>query len=261
MLAASLLTGLLFAAVDAEAVLSQAEATFREGGRLREWPSQARAQFNAAAEAYGTLQQSGCHNVDLHRNQGNAYLLAGDLPRALLAYRRGLRLSPYDVRLRAALDHARGQVVYPPHSSLGRPAPEHWPPWLPRPSPTLWFWLAALAYGLGCAAATRWLMVRRGPLPAAAASALGVAILASAVMILEERRLQQIVYQPFAVVAEDEVLLRKGNGLGYPLRADVPLNRGVEAWLLFSKGDWLQVELAGGEVGWLPREYALVDVP
>jgi len=55
------------------------------------------------------------------------------------------------------------------------------------------------------------------------------------------------------------VMLRTGNGLRYPPRYETPLNRGVEARLLFTRGDWLQIEFAGGEVGWVPREYALVD--
>ena len=52
---------------------------------------------------------------------------------------------------------------------------------------------------------------------------------------------------------------RKGDGLAFPPRYGAPLNRGVEARLLFERGDWLQIELSGGEVGWVPRAYALVD--
>ena len=49
------------------------------------------------------------------------------------------------------------------------------------------------------------------------------------------------------------------HGLNYPPRSETPLNRGVEARLLFVRGDWLQIELSGGEIGWVPSEYALVD--
>jgi hypothetical protein len=66
---------------------------------------------------------------------------------------------------------------------------------------------------------------------------------------------------PLVVIADDGVLLRKGNGLSYPPRYETPLNRGVEARLLVSRGDWLQIELEGGEIGWVPREYARVDNP
>jgi hypothetical protein len=37
------------------------------------------------------------------------------------------------------------------------------------------------------------------------------------------------------------------------------VNRGVEARLLFEREGWAQIELAAGEVGWVPREYLLVD--
>jgi hypothetical protein len=31
--------------------------------------------------------------------------------------------------------------------------------------------------------------------------------------------------------------------------------------LLFARGDWLQIELAGHEVGWVPRRLVLVELP
>jgi hypothetical protein len=65
---------------------------------------------------------------------------------------------------------------------------------------------------------------------------------------------------PLVVLADDGVALRRGNAFAYPPRYETPLNRGVEARLLFMRGDWLQIELAGGEVGWVPARAALVDV-
>jgi uncharacterized protein YgiM (DUF1202 family) len=61
------------------------------------------------------------------------------------------------------------------------------------------------------------------------------------------------------VIAEDGVLLRKGNSTAYPRRHETPVNRGVEARLLFERGDWVQVELSGGETGWVPRGYVRID--
>ena len=40
-----------------------------------------------------------------------------------------------------------------------------------------------------------------------------------------------------------------------------PVNQGVEARLLFERDGWLQIELSGGEVGWVRAEYAVVDRP
>jgi len=61
------------------------------------------------------------------------------------------------------------------------------------------------------------------------------------------------------VITADGVPLREGNGVAYPARYDAPLNRGVEARLLFVRGDWLQIELAGGEVGWVPGASTVSD--
>jgi hypothetical protein len=55
------------------------------------------------------------------------------------------------------------------------------------------------------------------------------------------------------------VLLRRGNGVVFPPRYDTPVNRGVEGRLRFERGGWVQIELSGGEIGWVPRTAVLVD--
>jgi hypothetical protein len=90
-------------------------------------------------------------------------------------------------------------------------------------------------------------------------AALALAGLATALLIVDLRGERGRGTEALVVIAEDGVLLRKGNGLAFPPRYETPLNRGVEARLLFESGDWLQIELAGGEVGWVPRAYALAD--
>src|SRR5260370_22464610 len=64
---------------------------------------------------------------------------------------------------------------------------------------------------------------------------------------------------PLVVVAQDGVLLRKGDGLAFPPRYDTVVNRGVEARALFERDGWVQIELVAGEVGWAPRERVLID--
>ena len=72
----------------------RAEAEFGEGVRLRQAADKARPHFRAAAGYFEDLRRRGASNPLLYRDLGNAYLLAGDLPRAVLAYRLGLRRSP-----------------------------------------------------------------------------------------------------------------------------------------------------------------------
>jgi tetratricopeptide (TPR) repeat protein len=240
-------------------VLREAESAFHDGVRSRERPTEARQAFARAAERYEELRRRGAANAALFRDAGDAYLLAGDLSRALLAYRRGQRLSPNDAVLRGRLDHARAQVAHPQPGKFGRPPSEILPPWVPRvPSGAVLF-LALLLYGLGCFSLTRWWMLRPRRLLTAGCLALAGALLLGAVLGVREYARRQEARHPLVVIADEGVLLRRGNGLSYPPRYETPVNRGVEARLLFERGDWLKVELAGGESGWVPRRYALLD--
>src|SRR6516165_4265113 len=92
-------------------LLAEAEAAFQLGVERRFEPAEARGNFLRAAELYEQLRQRGASSPALLRNLGNAYLLAGDVPKAILAYRRGLRVAPSDRRLQEGLSWARSQVA------------------------------------------------------------------------------------------------------------------------------------------------------
>ena len=240
---------------------TRAEAAFAEGVALRGTPEKARSHFRRAADLYEELRRRGAANAALFLNQGNACLLADDLPGAVLAYRRGLRLVPNDRRLQAQLTFARAQVEYPHPGRFARPPVERRPPWLPRLAGTASLPLAAVLYAAGWVAVTRWRMVRRGSFRVLAASAFVLAALLGGGLAFEASASLTDERRPPVVVAHDGVLLRRGNGEAYPRRSDTPLNRGVEARLLFDRGNWAQIELSGREVGWVPCEYVLIDRP
>jgi hypothetical protein len=255
------------AAPDAE-VLRRAEEAFRQGSQLRAEPERARPSFVEAAQLYGELEKRGAHNPSLYLNLGNSRLLADDLPGAIVAYRRGLRLAPYDHDLEAALERARGRVLFPQGGDLGRTPSELWPVWLPRLGSGCLLGLAAAAYALAWVAGTYWrLTKRRWALGAAIAAALATPT-GTALGVEVLRREAEAAGRTLVVVnTGGGVLLRKGNGWlkpgepAYPPRYPTPLPPGVEARLLASRGDWLQVELAGGEAGWLPAAAVVVDAP
>jgi hypothetical protein len=214
--------------------------------------------FRDAADNYDDLRRRGIRNPELFRNLGNAYLLADDLPQAILAYRRGLRLAPNDWGLRANLAYAREQVAYPA-GDFGRPPPDFLPPWMPRIGSAPCLALAVLSYLAGCVALTRWRMTRAHRPFVAGMIALGVAVLFVTVGGLLAWTENEEAQHPLVVLADDGVLLRSGNGLSYPARSDAPLNRGVEARRLLDRGDWLKIELGSGERGWVRRDWVLVD--
>jgi hypothetical protein len=146
-------------------------------------------------------------------------------------------------------------VVFLEGSALGRPPSIVRPAWLPH-APRGLFALAAIAYAVACVGLTRWFM-GRGARPlmvglAALAVAAGAALLLVVSWHVESRR--QVV-----VLAADGVLLRKGDARSFPPRYETPLHKGVECDLLFRRDGWLQVELSGGEVGWIAAGDAVVE--
>jgi hypothetical protein len=157
--------------------------------------------------------------------------------------------------LRGNLALARAQVDYP---LVGA---GDWLPWLPRLAPR-WLWTGLIGlYGLAWLSLTRWWMIRRGwLLKLGAGAVVGVLVLAGGVGLAEVDRRQDLAH-PVVVVAKDQVKLRKGNGYRYPPADEAPLNRGVEARWLLSRGAWLQIELPDGKVGWVPSGDVLLDKP
>jgi hypothetical protein len=243
-----------------ETLAEQGEAAFAEGVRLRLNTDQARPHFHTAAHCFEEIRRRGASNPILYRNLGHAHLLAGELPEAILAYRRGLRLDPANGDLQQGLSAARAQVVYAA-DGVGWPPDSSRLPWLPRLRSEWLLAAAVVFYLLGCLALTRWLMTRRPLLFRLGVPALLAAVVLTVLVVLAARVEAQQTAQPLVVITEDGVVLRKGNGLTFPPRCESPLNRGVEARLLFQRGDWLQIELATGEVGWVPGGMALVDRP
>jgi len=238
-----------------------AEEEFARGLDSKNDRNKAIPHFRAAADYFDELRRRGADNPELYRNLGNAALLAEDLPRAVLSYRRGLRLSPADAGLRAGLEEARARVAYASDGGFGRPPDDGRPPWLPRLGSDWLFLGAAVGYVAASFLLTRWLMVRgrRWLLGGAAAAALAAGLTALTVFAVRSEREER--ERPLVVISDDGVLLRKGDGPNYPPRYDTPLNKGVEARRLFERDGWVQVELSGGEVGWAPRDRLLIDGP
>jgi tetratricopeptide (TPR) repeat protein len=253
-----LLLGTLSSALQGQAdgaVLQQAESAFVQGLQLRSRPGAARKSFQEAAQLYGALVQRGRRNAALLRNSGNASLLAGDLPQAILAYRAGLQLSPGDQALKRSLNFARAQVAYPDASAIGRPPSEQRPPWLPHIASIWQLLMAFITYATAWFLLTRWWLLRRGRLLFAALVSAGLTACLIVSLTIQYQQNRQNLLHPVVVISDDGVLLRSGNGLAYPPRYETPLNRGVEARLLYERGQWLQIELSGGEAGWVPAEY------
>jgi hypothetical protein len=234
------------------------EDAFRAGLARREKNDRndrGEADFREAARAWEAVRARGVDTAPLYRNLGHAYFLAGELPRAILCYRLGLRREPGDAELRAGLLQARSQVVFAEGTALGRPVETHSSQWLEGLSLGWLFALGVVLHTAGWACLTRWYMVRGRK-----------KLIAGIVLLVAGLSLGWVVFQrqdggtepPVVVIARDGVLLRKGNGSAFPPWSDVPLNRGVEAEEILARDGWVQIRLAGGEIGWVEAAEVVV---
>jgi tetratricopeptide (TPR) repeat protein len=241
-----LTAGAAHAQDDAATWLARAEAAFAAGRKQSADADRARPLFRQAADAYEQVRQRGAANPDLFLAQGNASALAGDLGGAVLAYRRGLRLDPLNPDLRAGLDYARAQIGSP------------------GPVVTASEWLALLAGRLAAGLSagltvvgfllTVWAWRRHRPgwrFVGAGILAVGLWLWVASFGAYEALRQYQG-DRSAAVITADGVVLRQGNGPNYWPRLDKPLPRGSEVRELGRRGDWVQVEVGGGAVGWVP---------
>ncbi len=242
-----------------EELLSRAENAFAKGLAHQHDPDRAIAHFRKAAQVYEKLLQRGIHNADLYRNLGQAHFLGDCLPQAILAWRMGLQIAPEDAEIQAHLAYARGLVDYPT-DQLAHPPRDDWPPGIPHPTPRRLWGGFVLFYLLTCLAGTRWLMVRRWEWLATSGVFLGISLgfLGGLGWIAHQKK--EILEHPVVVISVKQTGFYQGNGESYPLHKNVPyLYRGMEGRLLFERKSWLQIELASGQVGWIPRSSALIS--
>jgi len=226
---------------------------FREGVAARNDAAAARTHFGYAADGYGgAINLQGYDTPGMWRMRGNASLLAGNVPIAVFDYRQGLELDPDDAGLRRGLELARSRVqfVSPEERAALTPRPEAWD-WLRWP---LRRWgLIAIAAGsvFAWVALGYWVVTRRPRWLTVAGLSVVVTLLVTAGWLLD-RSVRHAHARQFAVLMQTATL-RRGDGPAYLPRRDAPLPAGTELRVRGDRGDWVQVELADGTVGWLPN--------
>ena len=122
---------------DADALFAQANEVYAQADELfDDDPAGARALYLQSATMYDRLiTDFEIDNFMLHVNRGNALLRAGDVGRAVAAYRRAERLRPDDSTVRAGLAAARAQTsteVTPSATQRAADALLWWRGYVPR---------------------------------------------------------------------------------------------------------------------------------
>lgn len=232
--------------------LEQATRAF-EQALISPTPEAAQEYYRQAIAGYEQLIAVGLQNARLSYNLGNAYFRVHDLGRAILHYRRGLRLEPGNRQLQANLSYARSRRVDHIEGSSQRSLLQHLLFWQSELSVQTQWTLALLAYGVVWASAFAHLHWRRAVLRwGMAGAALCCIVFAGAALLAHY---QHTTIRPGVILAA-EVVVRKGNGESYTPQFPQPLHAGTEFVVLEERGAWLAIQLDNGTSGWIRAESA-----
>ncbi len=235
--------------------LEQANRAF-EQALTSPTPETAQGYYRQAMAGYEQLVAAGIRNARLYYNLGNTYFRLHDLGRAILYYRRGLRLEPGNRQLQANLHDARSRRTDQIDVSSQRQ---------PTLFPQLFFWsdtlsvptqwaLALGGYYLAWGCALAHLVWRRASLRWCLAGAAFVCLVFAASTWLTQ---SQYTTRAGVIVAE-EVVMRKGNGESYTPQLPQSLHAGTEFVVLEERGSWLAIQLDNGISGWIRRDSAML---
>lgn len=205
----------------------------------------------AAALLNAVIEEHGLRTPGVYHALGNAYMLAGDTGRAVLAYRRGEQIDPTNIKLRESLAHARSQIpVRVEPETTGRLW--RWSMlWRGRvPRIALWTTFAAL-FTLGWIACAARVL---GLAPRAAATGGGWAIALSLIpfgLLAAEWSAHQ--GSDDAVITQPGVIARTGpDDQIYDPVFEQALTPGVEGRIVESRDGWDRLALSDGAECWVP---------
>lgn len=195
-----------------------------------------------AAAGYEKVVAAGGTGGDVWFNLGNVYYRQGELPRAVLAWRRAELRDPRDPDVAANLEFARRKL--PDRLDVARRHPS-FAPWQVALTVDEARWLGWAAVGLGLLAAAGRGLTSRFPLAGVggAAAAGGLTLLAGA---WAQERLP-----PGGVVLAEEVSAQSDLGGGVTL---FTLHGGAEVEVTEQAAGKVQIRLPDGRRGWVAAE-------
>ncbi len=200
------------------------------------------------------IKQGEIENAKLYYNLANAYLLKGKLGKAILNYRRAENLDRSDGQIQKNLSYARSKRVDIIQTDTEK-----------KILKTLFFWhydisakhksliaLISLAIFLLIASFLLWGIKFLGMKTLLALSSLVFVLFIGSVLI--DYYMSKTTEH--GVILAEYVTARQGNGREFSASFDKPLHEGTEFKLVEKRKNWLKIELANGDTGWIPRKTA-----
>jgi hypothetical protein len=232
-------------------LFEQANQAFRQANSTTDNPQKAEKLYETAILNYEKIINDGqIKNAKLYYNLGNAYLLKGDLGRAILNYRRASQLDKADANIQKNLAFARSRRIDKVTVKTEKKVLQ-----------TMFFWhydfplrtrffVTCFCFAVVCITLTFMIWFGKSA-PAATTSVIaGILVICFLGSVIVEARQQGS--RVCGVIIADSVVARQGDGQNYPVSFKDPLHTGTEFDLLEQRPGWLHIRLSDDSDGWIP---------
>ena len=237
------------------AVLQEAQVAYDNGVSLQTAdPVASKEAFRRSADRFTILTTYGIENGKLWYDLGNAQLQAGNIGKAIAAYRSGQRYIPSNGRVEANLQYARSLVAQTNNGESKKSILKRLAFWHDS-LPTQVRLTIGVLFWFGCFSLLTVRLFRIIPGFKTASITLGCAALALGISVgadIVDQRQDQ------GVLISNDTIVRKGNGMQYLPTLQEPLSEGVEFEIIEMRPDWLHIKLQNGSTGWIQKQDAQI---
>lgn len=230
--------GMAFAQNDADAWFEQANTAYNSGN------------YDTAIVVYEKILDAGMESVPVYYNMGNAYYKLHEYPMAIYCYEKALKLDPSDEDVQTNLAIANAAIV-----DKLEPVPQSfivkwWRSIRSALSGTQWAWCSIAAFALLLLMLFLFLRARKVGLRKLGFFMGLIFLIAFSLSVVFALQLKQIGdTQDQAIVMTPTVTVKSS-----PSTNSVDLfvlHEGVKVEVMDTQGEWAQIRIANGSVGWL----------
>lgn len=202
--------------------------------------------FTRVASLYQEILDSGFESGAVLYNQGNAWMQAGEMGRAIASYRRAQRYLPRDPYLDANLRQAVAGHPQQPATPLLN---------------YLFFWQTSVSYLEKAVLTTAFLattlvlalLIQTGWHTVFVKRIAPVAAIVTLLMLTSLLRdWYNFEHVQHGVIVAKETMARKGSSDSYEPAFNQPLTEGTEGIVLQHHNSWVNINIAGIGTGWIP---------
>jgi tetratricopeptide (TPR) repeat protein len=236
-------------------LFNQANDAFRQANSTTEDTDKANSFYEKAILGYEKIIREGhTENPKLYYNLANAYLLKGDIGRAILDYKRAEKLDKSDSDIQKNLAFARSRRVDKVEIKTEKQILQTLVFWHYDFSMRTKFVVTCVCFAVFCLVLTVMIWSGRNAL-LTTTMIVSVVLLFCFIGSLAVDEYSQAA-KLSGVIVSPEVVAYQGDGQNYPPSFKAPLHAGTEFELIERRPGWFHIKLADGSDGWIQQNTA-----